>query len=34
MGALTSKPYAYKFRPWELDEIEGLDLFDSLGSRY
>jgi len=32
MGALTSKPYAYKFRPWELKEIEGLDLFDSLGS--
>jgi len=32
MGALTSKPYAYKSRSWELDEIEGLDLFDSLGS--
>ncbi len=31
-GALTSKPYAFKARSWELRSIETIDLFDSLGS--
>jgi NADH dehydrogenase (ubiquinone) Fe-S protein 1 len=32
VGALTSKPYAFKARPWELRLIESIDLSDSLGS--
>lgn len=32
IGALTSKPYAFTARPWELKSIETIDLFDSLGS--
>lgn len=32
VGALTSKPYAFKARPWELKSIESIDLTDSLGS--
>lgn len=32
LGALTSKPYAFKARSWELKSIETIDLFDSLGS--
>jgi hypothetical protein len=32
VGALTSKVYSFKSRPWELRSIEGLDLTDSLGS--
>lgn len=31
-GALTSKPYSFKARSWELKTIETIDLFDSLGS--
>ncbi len=31
-GALTSKPYAFKARSWELKSIETIDLFDSLNS--
>ena len=31
-GALTSKPYAFKARSWELRSIESIDLFDSLCS--
>ncbi len=31
-GALTSKPYAFKARSWELKSIETIDLFDSLCS--
>ena len=31
-GALTSKPYSFKARSWELKSIETIDLFDSLGS--
>ena len=31
-GALTSKPYAFKARSWDLKSIETIDLFDSLGS--
>lgn len=32
VGALTSKPYAFKARAWELQSIDSLDIFDSLGS--
>lgn len=32
IGALTSKPYAFTARSWELKNIETLDLFDSLCS--
>jgi len=32
VGALTSKPYAFKARPWELRMIESIDITDSLGS--
>jgi len=32
VGALTSKPYAFKARPWELRTNESIDLTDSTGS--
>ncbi len=32
VGALTSKSYAFKARPWELKNLESIDIFDSLGS--
>ena len=32
IGALTSKPYAFKARPWELKNTETIDLFDSICS--
>ena len=32
VGALTSKPYSFTARPWELSRNEGIDLSDSLGS--
>jgi NADH-quinone oxidoreductase subunit G len=32
MGALTSKPYAFSARPWELDHVDSFDFFDVLGS--
>jgi len=32
MGALTSKPYAFTARPWELAEREAFDIFDFAGS--
>jgi NADH dehydrogenase (ubiquinone) Fe-S protein 1 len=32
VGALTSKPYAFKARPWELRVNEAIDLTDSVGS--
>ncbi len=32
VGALTSKPYAFKARPWELRLSESIDITDSLGS--
>ncbi|MBY0443815.1 MAG: hypothetical protein K2Q15_01225, partial [Burkholderiales bacterium] len=32
MGALTSKPYAFTARPWELSERESIDIFDPFGS--
>jgi NADH dehydrogenase (ubiquinone) Fe-S protein 1 len=32
VGALTSKPYAFTARPWELTRLEGIDFTDSLAS--
>ena len=32
VGALTSKPYAFKSRPWELTKTETYDVFDGMGS--
>ena len=32
VGALTSKPYAFKARPWELLHFESVDVLDGLGS--
>jgi len=32
VGALTSKPYAFTVRPWELKNIESIDVFDAMGS--
>lgn len=32
VGALTSKPYAFTVRPWELKSIESIDIFDAMGS--
>jgi NADH-quinone oxidoreductase subunit G len=32
VGALTSKPYAFIARPWELGKTESVDVMDALGS--
>ena len=32
VGALTSKPYAFTARPWELSNTETIDVMDALGS--
>jgi NADH-quinone oxidoreductase subunit G len=32
VGALTSKPYAFKARSWELKNTETIDIFDAVGS--
>ena len=32
VGALTSKPYAFKARPWELVTTESIDVTDAVGS--
>ena len=32
VGALTSKPYEYHARPWELKKTESIDVMDALGS--
>ena len=32
VGALTSKPYAYIARPWELAKTESIDILDAVGS--
>lgn len=32
VGALTSKPYAFRARPWELGHTETVDVMDGLGS--
>ena len=32
VGALTSKPYAFEARPWELKKTESIDIMDAVGS--
>ncbi|MDP2411723.1 MAG: NADH-quinone oxidoreductase subunit NuoG [Pseudolabrys sp.] len=32
VGALTSKPYAFAARPWELTKTQSIDVMDALGS--
>src|SRR6202140_2247200 len=32
VGALTSKPYAFVARPWELSKTESVDVLDAVGS--
>ncbi|MBL0942030.1 MAG: molybdopterin-dependent oxidoreductase, partial [Alphaproteobacteria bacterium] len=32
VGALTSKPYAFKGRPWDLTKTESIDVMDAVGS--
>ena len=32
VGALTSKPYAFAARPWELKKTESIDVLDAVGS--
>ena len=32
VGALTSKPYAFNARPWELQKTQSVDVMDALGS--
>ena len=32
VGALTSKPYSFTARPWELRRVESIDVMDACGS--
>lgn len=32
VGALTSRPYAFQARPWELGKTESIDVMDAVGS--
>ena len=32
VGALTSRPYAFNARPWELNKTESIDVMDALGA--
>ena len=32
VGALTSKPFAFQARPWELTKTESIDVMDAVGS--
>ena len=32
VGALTSKPYAFVARPWELSKVDSVDVMDALGT--
>ncbi|CAN0168493.1 unnamed protein product [Discosporangium mesarthrocarpum] len=32
VGALTSKPYAFESRPWELKKVESVDVLDAVGA--
>ena len=32
VGALTSRPYAFQARPWELNKTESIDVMDAVGS--
>ena len=33
VGALTSKPYAFAARPWELNKTQSIDVMDAVGFR-
>jgi NADH-quinone oxidoreductase subunit G len=33
VGALTARPYRFKARPWDLEEVESTSVIDSIGSR-
>jgi NADH-quinone oxidoreductase subunit G len=33
VGALTAKPYRFRARPWDLEEVESTSVIDSVGSR-
>ena len=33
VGALTAKPYRFKARPWDLEEVESTSVSDAVGSR-
>jgi NADH dehydrogenase/NADH:ubiquinone oxidoreductase subunit G len=33
VGALTSKPYAFQARPWELSKTESIDVMDASARR-
>jgi NADH-quinone oxidoreductase subunit G len=32
VGALTSMPYAFSARPWDLSSVYSIDIFDALAS--
>src|SRR5262249_47281554 len=32
VGALTHKPWAFNYRPWELRRVQSIDVMDALGS--
>src|SRR5436190_12380101 len=32
VGALTSKPYAFVARPWELSKVDSIDVLDAVGT--
>ncbi|MGF1550351.1 MAG: NADH-quinone oxidoreductase subunit NuoG [Sphingomonadaceae bacterium] len=32
VGALTHKPYAFEYRPWELRKVPGIDVSDAIGA--
>lgn len=32
VGALTAKPWAFNYRPWELKKTESIDVMDAMGS--
>ena len=32
VGALTSRPYAFVARPWELNKVESIDVMDAMGA--
>jgi len=32
VGALTSKPYSFSARPWELRKVESIDVLDGVGA--
>lgn len=31
VGALTSKPYSFTARPWEIRKVDSIDVLDALG---